>query len=48
MLIVDAGGARSQRHSRAHLLHEIGLLESEPRVVVGRPSNKVSVMDLQV
>jgi hypothetical protein len=31
---VGAGGA--------HLLHEMGSLESEPRAVVGRPSNKVS------
>ena len=30
-----------------HLLREMDSLESEPRVVVGRPSNRASVTDLQ-
>jgi hypothetical protein len=35
-------------HSGVHQLHEMGSLKIQPRVVVGSPSNVVSVTDLQV
>ena len=43
-------GRRRHHGSRAHLLHETGSLEIDPRVVVGSPSNnlKVGVTDSQV
>ena len=46
-LTVGAGEPGRQCHSGAYLRHETSSLENEHHVV-GRPSNNVSVVDMQV
>ena len=48
MLFAGAGVLGRWWYSRVHLLQEVSPLETEFHVVVGSPSNKMSVMDLQV
>ena len=47
MLFAGAGVPGRWWYSRVHLLQEVSPLETEIHVVVGSPSNKMSVMDLQ-
>ena len=48
MLFAGAGVLERRWYSRVHLLQEVSPLETEFYIVVGSPSNKMSVMDLQV
>jgi hypothetical protein len=47
VLFAGAGVPGRRWYSRVCLLQEVSPLETEFHVVVGSPSNKMSVMDLQ-
>ena len=47
VLFAGAGVPGRRWYSRVRLLQEVSPLETEFHVVVGSPSNKMSVMDLQ-